>query len=56
MEGVGENVFELETVPDHAVTLDEANRAKLAKLPKPKVDHERTGVISTCMVKMAVLD
>ena len=47
MEGVGENAFEVETSPVPIVTLDEATRAKLVNLPKPKVSHERTCIMSS---------
>ena len=51
-----ENVFEVETVPSHVVALDEETRAKLVKLPKPKVSQTRKGITSTWMAQMALLD
>ena len=36
--------------------LDSSTRAKMVKFSKPKVDHARTGVTSTCIEKMELLD
>ena len=50
------NLFEVDTVPTPVSTLDEATRDKLAKLPKPKVVHSRTGMMSTHVENMVLMD
>ena len=56
MEEAGASVLEVEIVPTPVATLDEATRAKFVKLPNPKVTQTRTGMMSTCMEQMVLLD
>ena len=56
MEEAGANAFEVETVTTPVASLDEVNRSKLVKSPKLKASQTRTGMMSTFMVNVVLLD
>ena len=56
MECSGANVLEVETALTPVATLDEVTQAKMVKLPKPKVSHARTCIMSIYMAQMVLLD
>ena len=56
MEEAGENALEVEIAPTPDAKLDEMTRTKRVKLPKPIVSQTSTGITSTQMVRMELLD
>ena len=56
MEETGANVFKVEIAPTPVAPLYESTRANLMKLSKPKVSQTRTGMTSTFMEQIALLD
>ena len=56
MEEAGANALEVEIAPTPDAKLDEMTRTKRVKLPKPIVSQTSTGITSTHIVQMSLLD
>ena len=56
MEEAGVRKFEVETASTPVSILDEVIRAKILNLTKSKVAQTRTGMVSTLMSQMVLLD